>query len=167
MELTDLDTFLSGVDHEIARPAVRKMRQVLGHLIEIGVGYLSLSRPVSTLSGGESQRVKMARQLDCDLVDMMYILDEPSIGLHARDNAKLIDMLYRLRDKGNSVLVVEHDPDIIRAADWLIDIGPKAGKDGGMILFEGRVEDIDTKENLTGQFLGKRKKQVFPAAEMD
>ena len=161
LELNDLDAFLSGVDHEIARPAVRKMRQILGHLIEIGVGYLSLSRPVSTLSGGESQRVKMARQLDCDLVDMMYILDEPSIGLHARDNAKLIDMLCRLRDKGNSVLVVEHDPDIIRAADWLIDIGPKAGKDGGRILYEGRVEDIDGKENLTGRFLGKREKQLF------
>jgi len=160
LELTDLELFLSGIHHEIARPMVQKMRQILGHLIEIGVGYLSLSRPVSTLSGGESQRVKMARQLDCDLVDMMYILDEPSIGLHARDNAKLIEMLYRLRDKGNSVLVVEHDPDIIRAADWLIDIGPGAGKSGGQVLFEGKVNDIDPIDNLTGRLLKKRVKQL-------
>ncbi len=158
LELTELDEFLSGIDNEIAGPLVRKMRQILGHLIEIGVGYLSLSRPVSTLSGGESQRVKMARQLDCDLVDMMYILDEPSIGLHARDNAKLIDMLIRLRDKGNSVLVVEHDPDIIHAADWLIDMGPGAGKAGGQVLFEGRVEDIDPLKSLTGRLLKRREK---------
>ncbi len=153
MELTDLDAWLSELDIEIARPMVIKMRRVLGHLIDTGVGYLSLNRSVSTLSGGESQRVKMARQLDCDLVDMMYILDEPSVGLHPRDNAMLINMLRKLRDKGNSVLVVEHDPDIIRSADWLIDIGPEAGKNGGHVLFSGCYEDLLRSGTLTSRYL--------------
>lgn len=161
MELTALDEYFAGVDNELARSMVSKMRQILGHLIEIGVGYLSLNRPVSTLSGGESQRVKMARQLDCDLVDMMYILDEPSIGLHAKDNAKLIEMLRKLRDKGNSVLVVEHDPDIIRAADWLIDVGPKAGSEGGHILYNGPTEGVLSTDTLTGKYLVKTDKQNF------
>lgn len=161
IELTALDKYLAGVHHELARSMVSKMRQILGHLIEIGVGYLSLNRPVSTLSGGESQRVKMARQLDCDLVDMMYILDEPSIGLHAKDNAKLIEMLRKLRDKGNSVLVVEHDPDIIRAADWLIDVGPKAGREGGHILYEGNIEGVLSSGTLTGNYLAKPLKGSF------
>lgn len=161
IELNALDEYLAGIDNELARPMVSKMRQILGHLIEIGVGYLSLNRPVSTLSGGESQRVKMARQLDCDLVDMMYILDEPSIGLHARDNAKLIEMLRKLRDKGNSVLVVEHDPDIIRTADWLIDVGPKAGREGGHVLYNGKTEGILNSGTLTGQYLLQSGKQSF------
>ncbi|HEX2934527.1 MAG TPA: excinuclease ABC subunit UvrA [Bacteroidales bacterium] len=161
IELSALDEYLASVHHELARSMVSKMRQILGHLIEIGVGYLSLNRPVSTLSGGESQRVKMARQLDCDLVDMMYILDEPSIGLHAKDNAKLIEMLRKLRDKGNSVLVVEHDPDIIRASDWLIDVGPKAGREGGHILYEGNIEGVLTSGTLTGDYLAKPLKGTF------
>ncbi len=156
MELTDLDAWLGGVKIEIAGPMVTKMRQVLGHLIDTGVGYLSLNRSVSTLSGGESQRVKMARQLDCDLVDMMYILDEPSIGLHPKDNAMLIAMLRKLRDKGNSVLVVEHDPDIIRSADWLIDIGPEAGKNGGHVLFCGIYNDLLGSGTLTGRYLSEK-----------
>jgi excinuclease ABC A subunit len=161
MELTDFDRYLAAIHDEVSKPMIQKMRQILGHLIEIGVGYLSLNRAVSTLSGGESQRVKMARQLDCDLVDMMYILDEPSIGLHPKDNSKLIGMLYKLRDKGNSVLVVEHDPDIIRAADWLIDIGPQAGKNGGHVLFQGTYESILQTNTLTGQLLRNGKTNGF------
>ncbi len=154
LELIDLDTFLAKVEGKIAEPLVVKMRQILGHLIEIGVGYLSLSRLVSTLSGGESQRVKMARQLDCDLVDMMYILDEPSIGLHPRDTGQLIQILFKLRDKGNSILVVEHDPEIIQSAEWVIDIGPGAGTNGGELIYSGPVAGLlkDSK-SLTAKFL--------------
>jgi excinuclease UvrABC ATPase subunit len=106
--VTELDAWLATIDGPVAEPLVRKMRAILSHLITIGVGYLSLHRSVATLSGGESQRVKMARQLDCDLTGLMYVLDEPSIGLHPRDIDRLIEMLRRLRNKGNSVLVVEH-----------------------------------------------------------
>ncbi|MDD5065700.1 MAG: excinuclease ABC subunit UvrA, partial [bacterium] len=155
MELTDLDGFLKSVEGDVARPLVRKMRQILSHLIEIGVGYLSLNRSVATLSGGESQRVKMARQLDCDLVDLMYILDEPSIGLHPRDDRKLVEMLKRLRDKGNSIFVVEHDPGIIRSADYIIDIGPEAGIKGGEIVYQGSVDGLAKSSGLTGRYLGQ------------
>lgn len=167
MELTDLDCYLSEITDEIAKPMILKMRQILGHLIEIGVGYLSLNRAVATLSGGESQRVKMARQLDCDLVDMMYILDEPSIGLHPKDNSKLIEMLRKLRDKGNSVLVVEHDPDIIRTADWLIDIGPKAGREGGNVLFSGVYEELLKSGTQTGNLLQGGKSNHFSRKKSD
>ena len=150
MELTDLDQVLKELvegDHyqpikEVVATLGTKMRRALGHLIDIGVGYLSLNRSVPTLSGGESQRVKMARQLDCDLVDLVYILDEPSVGLHPRDIDQLIEMLRQLRDKGNSVLVVEHDTAVMRAADWIIDIGPCAGKGGGTLMFSGHVNDL-------------------------
>lgn len=161
MELADLDAWLSDLNIELARPMVVKMRQVLGHLIDTGVGYLSLNRSVSTLSGGESQRVKMARQLDCDLVNMMYILDEPSVGLHPKDNVMLIAMLRKLRDKGNSVLVVEHDPDIMRSADWLIDIGPEAGKNGGQVLFTGVYSDLLRSGTLTGRYLSEKSETPF------
>lgn len=161
MELSELDSFLTGVGGEIARPIVGKIRQILGHLIDIGVGYLSLSRPVSTLSGGESQRVKMARQLDCDLVEMMYILDEPSIGLHARDTDKLIKMLQKLKEKGNSVLVVEHDPGLIMAAEWIVDIGPKAGVEGGQLIYSGEIDGLLMSDSTTGKYLGKQNKQTY------
>jgi excinuclease UvrABC ATPase subunit len=153
MELTSLDEYLESIDGEANRPLIRKMRGILSHLIYIGVGYLSLDRPVATLSGGESQRVKMARQLDCDLVDMMYILDEPSIGLHPRDNEKLIRLMKHLRDKGNSVLAVEHDPDIIRASDWIVDIGPRAGSQGGELMFSGVLEDLLVADTPTSHYL--------------
>jgi len=155
MELTELDAFLAGIQDPVAVPLVRKMRQILSHLIEIGVGYLSLNRAVSTLSGGESQRVKMARQMDCDLVDLLYILDEPSIGLHPKDNGKLIAMLHKLRDKGNSVLVVEHDPEIIRAADWVVDIGPRAGRDGGRLVYSGPLPGLLQSDSETGRCLSQ------------
>ena len=156
MELTALDSFIAGIKHEAAAPIISKIRTLLSHLIGIGVGYLSLNRGVSTLSGGESQRVKMARQLDCDLVDMIYVLDEPSIGLHPRDNSKLIDMLYRLKNRGNSVLVVEHDSDIISASEWIIDIGPGAGVNGGELVFSGPVNNIPESGSLTGMYLANR-----------
>jgi excinuclease UvrABC ATPase subunit len=158
MELTQLDCFLATVEGPVARPMVIKMRQILNHLIDIGVGYLSLNRAVATLSGGESQRVKMARQLDCDLVDMMYILDEPSIGLHPRDTEKLIHLLKELRDKGNSVLVVEHDPEIIRSAEWIVDIGPLAGSQGGKLVYNGLPEGISRTESITGKYLSSVRK---------
>jgi len=144
LELTDLDTFVAGLDDPVAAPLVRKIRSMLGHLIGIGAGYLSLSRSVSTLSGGESQRVKMARQLDCDFTALMYVLDEPSIGLHPRDTEKLVGLLRHLRDQGNSVLVVEHDPDILMAADHVIEMGPGAGKQGGMVIASGTPESLRT-----------------------
>ena len=156
MELTELDTYLSTIPEDIAKPIVSKMRQILSHMIEIGVGYLSLNRSVATLSGGESQRVKMARQLDCDLVDLMYILDEPSIGLHPRDTHRLIKLLKKLKTKGNSVFIVEHDPDIIKCADYIIDVGPNAGVNGGNIVYSGPIDGFEKSEGITSKFMNKR-----------
>ena len=163
-ELTELDRVLESLverdDYEPIRDVVAtlvaRMRGTLRHLIDIGVGYLSLNRGVPTLSGGESQRVKMARQLDCDLVDLIYILDEPTVGLHPRDIDHLIAMLRRLRDKGNSVLVVEHDPAVIRAADWIVDIGPRAGEGGGELVFAGRLDDLLLADGATSRALRQR-----------
>ena len=160
-ELTELDRVLEDLvardDYEPIRDVVAtlvaRMRGTLRHLIDIGVGYLSLNRGVPTLSGGESQRVKMARQLDCDLVDLIYILDEPTVGLHPRDIDHLIVMLHRLRDHGNSVLVVEHDPAVIRAADWIVDIGPHAGDGGGELVFCGPLDDLLRTDTATSRAL--------------
>ena len=140
-ELVELDAWLATVRGEVAEPLVRKMRGILSHLIGIGVGYLSLNRCVSTLSGGESQRVKMARQLDCDLTGLMYVLDEPTIGLHPRDVEQLITILRGLVAYGNSVFVVEHDETLIAAADHVIEVGPGAGRFGGEICFNGSIEE--------------------------
>jgi excinuclease UvrABC ATPase subunit len=142
LELADLDDWVAGLVIPQAKAIVRKVRGILKPLVQIGAGYLSLDRSVATLSGGESQRVKMARQLDCDLVELMYLLDEPSVGLHPRDTETLIGLLRDLRDRGNSVLVVEHDPDIILAADQVIEIGPGAGRHGGRVLFQGLPRDL-------------------------
>ena len=166
-ELTELDRMLEDLiardDYEPIRDVVAtlvaRMRGTLRHLIDIGVGYLSLNRGVPTLSGGESQRVKMARQLDCDLVDLIYIPDEPTVGLHPRDIDHLIAMLQRLRDHGNSVLVVEHDPAVIRAADWIVDIGPRAGDGGGEVVFCGRLDDLLRSDTATSRALND---QVAP-----
>jgi len=165
MELTELDDFLSRISDPVAETSIRKIRSVLGHLVGIGAGYLSLNRAVATLSGGESQRVKMARQLDCALVGLMYVLDEPSVGLHSKDTQKLLELLCHLRDQGNSVLVVEHDPDVIQAADHVVEIGPLAGKGGGHVLFSGSVEELRRSDCATGQMLrvSRQKAQVRPA----
>jgi excinuclease UvrABC ATPase subunit len=156
MELTDLQRWLSTVHGPLADPIVRRMSEVLQNLIDIGVGYLSLNRGVGTLSGGESQRVKMARQLGCDLVDLTYIFDEPSVGLHQRDIAQLISTIKRIKEKGNTVLVVEHDPAVMREADWIIDLGPGAGRQGGEIVFTGTYQDLLKSDTLTGRLLTKR-----------
>lgn len=159
MELTELDAVLIDLPNKytqlknVVQTLVDKIRAVLKHLIDIGVGYLSLNRTVPTLSGGESQRVKLAKQLNCDLVDMIYILDEPSVGLHPRDINHLIGILHRLRDKGNSVLVVEHDTSVISASDWIVDVGLGAGKYGGTILFSGTPKEIVTKDTPTAKAL--------------
>lgn len=153
MELHNLHEVLGTLHGPIAEPLVRKMRSLLGHLIDTGVGYLSLSRSVATLSGGESQRVKLSRQLDCDLTGLLYVLDEPSIGLHPRDTHNLIHILRRLRDKGNTVLVVEHDLDIIQAADHVIEIGPGAGRAGGHLCFAGTVHELKAADCPTARVL--------------
>ena len=163
MELGDLLEFMRGVNDPmgISVPIIRKTVYMLEQLVKIGVGYLSLDRPVSTLSGGESQRVKMARQLDCDLTDLLYVLDEPSVGLHPRDTEMLIGLLRELRDKGNSVFVVEHDPDIIRSAQWVVDMGPKAGSLGGRVIYNGPVQGLEQSDGMTGRALRQR---MLPAA---
>jgi len=158
MQLTELEEFLRGVKGPIARPLVDKMRELLNDLIDIGVGYLSLNRSVGTLSGGEAQRVKMGKQLGSDLIELMYVLDEPSIGLHPKDIAKLVNVLKKLRDQGNSVLVVEHDPAIIQAADYVIDIGPGAGTQGGKIVFQGTPKElIKNTASITGKLFKKKR----------
>lgn len=158
MELSELLEFMRNVNdpHGISVPLIRKIVYVLEQLVRIGVPYLTLERPVSTLSGGESQRVKMARQLDCNLTDLLYVLDEPSVGLHPRDTERLIALFNELRDKGNSVFVVEHDPDIIRCAEWVVDMGPKAGSLGGSVIYNGTAEGLLSAEGLTAEQLRKR-----------
>lgn len=155
MEISDILPFLKKIDDDISRPVLRKAVFVLEQLVEIGVGYLSLDRATGSLSGGESQRVKMARQLDCNLVDMIYVLDEPSIGLHPRDTSNLIKILFRLKERGNSVFVVEHDPDIIRSAEWIVDLGPRAGRNGGNIVYKGIPEGLSESESITGKYLNQ------------
>lgn len=161
MELSDVCGFLKNIQDDASRTIISKAEFVLEQLIDIGVGYLTLERPVGTLSGGESQRVKMAKQLDCNLVDMLYVLDEPSTGLHPKDTEKLLALLYRLRDKGNSVYVVEHDPEIIRAAEWIVDVGPKAGKYGGEVVYNGEPQGIVNTESITGKYLYRTEKVSY------
>lgn len=161
MELVDLLPLITEIKDEVAIPVLRKAAFLLRQLIQIGVGYLSLDRGVSTLSGGESQRVKMARQLDCNLVDLLYVLDEPSIGLHPRDTEKLLTILFQLKEKGNSVFVVEHDPEIIKAADWIVDMGPEAGKQGGNVVYSGELDGMKTIKSITGKYIFATDKPVF------
>ena len=158
MEVDDLLTFIRTIDDPTAAPIVENVAERLQHMIDIGLEYLSLNRETDTLSGGESQRIKMVKHLGSSLVDMMYIFDEPSIGLHPRDVHRLNDLLQKLRDKGNTVLVVEHDPDVIEGADHIVDIGPQAGRDGGRIVFEGSWEALLQADTLTG----KHMKQAVP-----
>jgi len=164
MELSDVLEFMKNVTDPfgISEPIIRKVVFVLEQLVNIGVGYLSLERPVSTLSGGESQHVKMARQLDCDLTDLLYVLDEPSVGLHPRDTERLIGILKSLKEKGNTVYVVEHDPDIINTAEWVVDMGPKAGSLGGTVVYNGPVEGLKNSDGLTGISLRNRSNGLVP-----
>jgi excinuclease UvrABC ATPase subunit len=139
-------------DPDVA-PLVDEATARVGALIDMGLGYLTLDRETSTLSGGESQRIKMVRHLGSSLVDVMYVFDEPTIGLHPRDVGRMNALLHRLRDKGNTVLVVEHDTDVITAADHVVELGPRAGTDGGRIVYEGDVAGLATSGTLTGEFL--------------
>lgn len=153
MEITSLLNFLTDFTDPVAARLAAGLAERLQHLVDIGLGYLSLSRETSTLSGGESQRVKMIRHLGNSLTEMLYVLDEPSVGLHARDVVRLNTLLKKLCDKGNTVLVVEHDPDVIAIADHIVDLGPKAGTHGGEVVFEGSFSDLVQAPTLTGQFL--------------
>ncbi|ONG38515.1 excinuclease ABC subunit A [Alkanindiges hydrocarboniclasticus] len=154
---------LEGAKGEIADKIFKEIRERLHFLVSVGLNYLSLSRSADTLSGGEAQRIRLASQIGAGLMGVMYVLDEPSIGLHQRDNDRLLKTLIRLRDLGNTVLVVEHDEDAIRAADHIIDIGPGAGVHGGEIIAEGTFQEIEAhKDSLTGQYLSGRLKIAVP-----
>lgn len=156
MEVSALIGVISTIEDKIAAPMVDSLVMRLQHLDEIGLGYLSLDRETATLSGGESQRIKMVKHLNSSLIDMLYIFDEPSIGLHPRDVHRLNELLVKLRDKGNTILVVEHDPDVIRIADHIVDVGPKAGEQGGRIVYEGNVEGLLKAKTLTGRFMDRQ-----------
>ncbi|MBF9128255.1 excinuclease ABC subunit UvrA [Plantactinospora sp. S1510] len=156
MEATELVAVLRSLTDPQGATVVESLLDRVGNLVDIGLGYLSLNRPTDTLSGGESQRIKMVRHLSSSLVDMMYIFDEPSVGLHARDVERLNRLLVKLRDKGNTVLVVEHDRDVIEIADHVIDIGPKGGAGGGQVLFGGTVAELRTADTPTGRYLEHR-----------
>ena len=155
---------LTEQQHRIADRILKEIRSRLGFLQSLGLGYLTLSRSAATLSGGESQRIRLATQIGSSLMGVLYILDEPSIGLHQRDNDKLLDTLKRLRDLGNTLIVVEHDEDTMRAADYLIDIGPGAGVHGGQVVSAGTPEEVMADPNsLTGQYLSGKKQIPLPA----
>ncbi len=154
---------LSEQEKNIASRVLKEIKARLGFLINVGLGYLTLSRSAETLSGGEAQRIRLASQIGAGLTGVMYVLDEPSIGLHQRDNSKLLDALKNLRDIGNTVIVVEHDEDTMRAADEIIDIGPAAGINGGEVIAQGPVDVIEHNENsLTGQYLSGKKRIEIP-----
>ena len=154
---------LSEKDMMIAERILKEIRSRLGFLVNVGLGYLTLSRSAATLSGGESQRIRLATQIGSSLMGVLYILDEPSIGLHQRDNDKLLRTLKRLRDLGNTLIVVEHDEDTMRAADYIVDVGPGAGVNGGRIVCAGSVDDICAcPESVTGQYLSGKKKIPVP-----
>jgi excinuclease UvrABC ATPase subunit len=156
MQISDLTDWVRGLDEPSVAPLLAALRQNLESFVEIGLGYLSLDRPTSTLSGGEAQRVKLIRHLGSSLTDVTYVFDEPTIGLHPHDVARMNDLLLRLRDKGNTVLVVEHEPDTIAIADHVVDLGPGAGTAGGSICYEGDVDGLRAGDTLTGRHLGDR-----------
>jgi excinuclease ABC subunit A len=160
---TDVEKRLNNKQNAIAKDILKEIRERIQFLLDVGLTYLSLSRPSKTLSGGESQRIRLATQIGSQLQGITYILDEPSIGLHQRDNHRLIEALKNLRDIGNSVLVVEHDKDIMLASDYLVDIGPKAGKHGGQIVAQGTPQQVLASNSDTAQYLSGKKKIAVPA----
>jgi excinuclease UvrABC ATPase subunit len=155
MEADELIEVVRDIKDPVAAPMVENLIERLQHMIDIGLEYISLNRETDTLSGGESQRIKMVKHLGSSLVDMLYIFDEPSIGLHPRDVHRLNDLLRKLRDKGNTVLVVEHDPAVIAVADHIVDVGPHAGSRGGTIVYQGEVADLLKADTLTGQHMNR------------
>ena len=169
MSIEELRSWIASVPEEmtskeraIAREILKEIGERLGFLCDVGLGYLSLSRPSRSLSGGESQRIRLATQVGSKLVNVLYILDEPSIGLHQRDNRRLIGSLKNLRDEGNSVIVVEHDEEMMRSADWIVDMGPLAGRKGGEVVAEGTFEDIVRSSSLTADYLSGRRTIEIP-----
>ncbi|MFJ7196223.1 MULTISPECIES: ATP-binding cassette domain-containing protein [unclassified Streptomyces] len=156
MQINDLAQWVRGLDDPSVAPLLAALRRTLDSFVEIGLGYLSLDRPSGTLSGGEAQRVKMIRHLGSSLTDVTYVFDEPTIGLHPHDIQRMNDLLLRLRDKGNTVLVVEHKPQTIAIADHVVDLGPGAGTGGGTVCFEGTVEGLRAGDTITGRHLGDR-----------
>jgi len=159
---------LNARENHIARQVLKEIRARLGFLVDVGLDYLTLDRASGTLSGGEAQRIRLATQIGSSLMGVLYILDEPSIGLHQRDNARLIATLERLRELGNTLLVVEHDEDTIRAADWVIDIGPRAGEHGGELIHSGSLEGLlESKRSITGAYLRGEKSIPLPEKRRD
>jgi excinuclease UvrABC ATPase subunit len=156
MQITDLTEWVQDLDEPSVAPLLDALRQTLESFVEIGLGYLSLDRPSGTLSGGEAQRVKMIRQLGSSLTDVTYVFDEPTIGLHPHDIQRMNELLLQLRDKGNTVLVVEHKPEAIAIADHVVDLGPGAGADGGEVVFEGTIEKLRRSGTITGRHLDDR-----------
>ena len=170
MDISELYDFLSHVESEldtkkraIAHEILKELLSRLKFLLDVGLDYLSLSRSSMTLSGGESQRIRLATQIGSQLVNVLYILDEPSIGLHQRDNVRLIHSLKELRDMGNTVVVVEHDKDMMLAADYIVDIGPKAGRLGGEVVFQGTPQEMLKANTLTSQYLNGTRAIAVPA----
>ena len=155
MEISELIEFLKAIKDPIAKPIVNALVERLQHLVDIGLEYLNLNRETDTLSGGESQRVKIVKHLGSSLSDVMYVFDEPSVGMHPRDVHRMNELLRKLRDKGNTVIVVEHDPDVIKVADHVVDVGPQAGQHGGEIVFEGSYRDLLHADTLTGKHIKK------------
>ncbi|HEX8508045.1 MAG TPA: excinuclease ABC subunit UvrA, partial [Propionibacteriaceae bacterium] len=169
MPIDEAARFLAGLtlnerDAQIAERVLKEINERLKFLLDVGLDYLSLSRPTGSLSGGEAQRIRLATQIGSGLVGVLYVLDEPSIGLHQRDNRRLIETLVRLRDLGNTLIVVEHDEDTIRTADWAVDIGPGAGEHGGHVVVSGPVEELlNHPDSLTGAYLSGRRQIALPA----
>jgi excinuclease ABC subunit A len=169
LSIADCAAFLKSIslnarEAQIAERVMKEVHALLGFLLDVGLDYLSLARPAATLSGGEAQRIRLANQIGSGLVGVLYVLDEPSIGLHQRDNRRLIETLTRLRDLGNTLIVVEHDEETIRTADWIVDIGPGAGEHGGKVVVSGSYEDlIASKESITGAYLSGRKSIAIPS----
>ncbi|HZY78201.1 MAG TPA: excinuclease ABC subunit UvrA [Cyclobacteriaceae bacterium] len=161
MEISELVRIIKSVRDTSAKPILDTLVQRLGYLVDIGLEYLSLNRETNSLSGGESQRIKMVKHLSGSLVDVMYIFDEPSVGLHPRDVHRLNELLVKLRDKGNTVLVVEHDPDVIKGADYVVDVGPLAGSGGGQVVYKGDFAGLLKSDTLTG----KHMKRTVPVKE--
>jgi excinuclease UvrABC ATPase subunit len=156
MQITDLAEWVRGLDEPSVAPLLEALQETLDSFVEIGLGYLSLNRPSGTLSGGEAQRTKMIRHLGSSLTDVTYVFDEPTIGLHPHDVERMNELLLRLRDKGNTVLVVEHEPEAIAIADHVVDLGPRAGTEGGEVVFEGTVVGLRASDTLTGRHLDDR-----------
>ncbi|BCS84164.1 UvrABC system protein A [Prevotella herbatica] len=169
MDINDLKDWLDHVEEHlepqqkrIAKEIIKEIKTRVSFLLEVGLDYLSLNRQSATLSGGESQRIRLATQIGSQLINVLYILDEPSIGLHQRDNDRLIKSLKELRDLGNTVIVVEHDEDMMRAADWIIDIGPEAGRKGGEVVFQGTPEEMLKKHTITADYLNGERQIAIP-----